>query len=62
VEQALEHAQDELAAAAQARDPCRFDILVGGRAGVGGVYDLWRAMKARVRGETFERAHGRKPL
>lgn len=57
----LESAQDELAAEALARDPSRFELLLGGRAGVGGTYDLWRRLKARLRGERFRSAHGVKP-
>lgn len=54
----LEAAQDELASEALARDPSSFELLLGGRAGVGGTYDLWRRLKARVRGERFQSAHG----
>lgn len=54
----LETAQDRLAAAAVARDPSPFTTLLGGRTGVGGVYDLWRAVWARLRGERFAREHG----
>lgn len=58
----LETAQDCLAALAQGRDPGSFHTLVGGRAGVGGVYDLWRAARALVTGERFVREHrGREP-
>ena len=54
----LEAAQDALAKAALERDPGAFETMVGGRAGVGGVYDLWRRLRARLRGERFEREHG----
>lgn len=54
---ALETAQDQLAAAARRRDPAAFDTLLGGRAGVGGVYDRWRALVARLRGERFVAGH-----
>ncbi|MFP5286270.1 MAG: lysophospholipid acyltransferase family protein [Thermoanaerobaculia bacterium] len=57
----LESAQDELTAEALERDPARFELLLGGRAGVGGTYDLWRRLEARLRGERFEAAHGVKP-
>jgi 1-acyl-sn-glycerol-3-phosphate acyltransferase len=50
--------QDALAADALGRDPARFEPLLGGNAGVGGVYDLWRRWKARARGESFRREHG----
>jgi 1-acyl-sn-glycerol-3-phosphate acyltransferase len=54
----LECAQDELARASQARQPDAFTTLLGGEAGVGGVYDAWRRMKARWRGEAFSAEHG----
>ena len=54
----LEAAQDALRQAAMARDPAAFEVMLAGRAGVGGVYDLWRAAKAAVRGERFNRQHG----
>lgn len=50
--------QDALAAEALARDARRFEILVGGRAGVGGVYDAWRRLRARLHGERFHPGHG----
>jgi hypothetical protein len=43
------------------QDPSRFEILLGGRAGVGGTYDLWRRLKAKLRGESFQAAHGANP-
>ncbi|HTQ78555.1 MAG TPA: lysophospholipid acyltransferase family protein, partial [Thermoanaerobaculia bacterium] len=39
--------QDALAKDAVSREASRFETLLGGRAGVGGVYDLWRRLKAR---------------
>jgi 1-acyl-sn-glycerol-3-phosphate acyltransferase len=53
----LEAAQDDLAANAMSRDPRRFETLIGGRAGVGGVYDLWRRLAAWTRGERFRPEH-----
>lgn len=58
LESRLTAAQDVLAREAQARDAARFETLAGGRAGVGGVYDLWRSWRARRRGETFRPEHG----
>jgi hypothetical protein len=47
LESRLEATQDALAADALARDPERFETLVGGAAtGVGGVYDLWRRFRS----------------
>jgi 1-acyl-sn-glycerol-3-phosphate acyltransferase len=54
----LTQAMDELADAAVARDPARFLPLIGGTAGVGGIYDLWRRLKAISRGRRFDAAHG----
>jgi 1-acyl-sn-glycerol-3-phosphate acyltransferase len=53
----LETTQDRLAEAAVARSARSFDVLLGGRTGVGGVYDVWRSLKARWRGERFSAAH-----
>lgn len=54
----LAEAQDLLAEDAKSRDLARFDTLLSGDAGVGGVYDLWRRVRARFRGERFRREHG----
>lgn len=54
----LESAQDELAAESLERDPARFQTLVAGGAGVGGVYDTWRRFRAWLRGERFRPEHG----
>jgi 1-acyl-sn-glycerol-3-phosphate acyltransferase len=62
LEAALGEAQDALAAAACRRAPEAFEVLVGGKAGVGGVYDLWRRLKALLRGERFRAAHGDEPV
>lgn len=58
---ALEATQDRLAAAACSRDPRRFRTLLSGRAGVGGPYDAWRALVARLRGRRFDPAHASEP-
>jgi len=51
--------QDKLAAASVRRSPEEFETLLTGRAGVGGVYDLWRQFKSLVTGGSFSREHGR---
>jgi 1-acyl-sn-glycerol-3-phosphate acyltransferase len=56
----LAAAQDALALEAQRRDPADFQSLLSGGAGQGGVYDWWRAVKAGLRGEAFNREHGHK--
>lgn len=58
LEENLAAAQDALAAEALTRDPARFEILLGGNAGVGGVYDAWRRLRSVVRGERFQPEHG----
>lgn len=54
----LVQAQDRLAADSIERCADAFETVLGGSAGIGGVYDLWRSLRARVRGERFIRAHG----
>jgi 1-acyl-sn-glycerol-3-phosphate acyltransferase len=55
---ALEATQDRLAEEARTRRAGEFETLVQGAAGVGGVYDLWRRLKAQVRGARFRSEHG----
>ncbi|MFO0891558.1 MAG: lysophospholipid acyltransferase family protein [Isosphaeraceae bacterium] len=57
LEAALEETQDRLAERARRRDPELFQTVIGGTAGVGGVYDSWRRFKARLRGESFQPEH-----
>ncbi len=57
IEERLTRTLDALNADAMSRDPGRFDTVLDGRAGVGGVYDLWRRAKALVRGERFDPSH-----
>jgi phytoene desaturase len=57
IEAGLTRAQDYLARLAQSQDAGRFETLVGGAVGVGGVYDLWRRFVALLRGERFHAAH-----
>jgi len=49
---------DDLALEAISRDPSRFHTLVLGRTGIGGVYDLYRRLKALLSGRKFDSAHG----
>lgn len=57
IEASLTRALDDLAAAAVSKDEARFEALVGGRVGVGGVYDWWRRLKARLTGGRFAAGH-----
>lgn len=58
IAEALEATQDALAAEARRRDPGAFEVVIGGRAGVGGVYDLGRRLRATLRRERFRAEHG----
>lgn len=57
LEQRLGETMDQLAIDVQSRDGRRFETLVAGQAGIGGVYDLWRSTRALLRGESFSSAH-----
>lgn len=59
-EQKLEATQDALSVEAQRRDPDAFEHLLRGGAGQGGIYDFWRGLKAKFRGESFRKEHGDK--
>lgn len=48
---------DRLSADVIGREPARFTPLVSGRQGVGGVYDLWRRLRAALTGRRFEPGH-----
>jgi 1-acyl-sn-glycerol-3-phosphate acyltransferase len=59
IESGLSAAQDALAIDSQRRRVEAFETLLGGRAGVGGIYDLWRRLKALLTGQRFEAGHGK---
>ncbi len=59
-EEKLGAAQEALAAESQRRDPGDFQRILRGGAGQGGIYDWWRGFRAKLRGEKFNREHGRK--
>ena len=56
---ALAETVDLLAETAMQRDAGAFRTVVLGRTGVGGVYDLWRRLKAAVTGQEFDPSHER---
>lgn len=58
---ALEATCDRLTADAIARDPDRFETLVQGREGMGGVYQMWRRLGALLRGRRFDPRHDHQP-
>jgi Acyltransferase len=51
LEDALDSALEALATESLARDPARFDVLLGGGPVAGGMSDVWRRFKARLSGE-----------
>jgi 1-acyl-sn-glycerol-3-phosphate acyltransferase len=53
LESALEKTQNELAELSKSRLASAFAMLISGKAGLGGVYDRWRSVRARLRGEEF---------
>ncbi len=53
----LETTQDELAARSCQRDANAWHTLNRGKSGVGGIYDAWRWLRARIRGERFTSEH-----
>ena len=59
-EEKLSATQDALAQESQRRNPEDFQRILCGGAGQGGIYDWWRMLSAKLRGEQFSRAHGRK--
>ncbi|MDQ2867581.1 MAG: lysophospholipid acyltransferase family protein [Verrucomicrobiota bacterium] len=59
-ERALETAQDELAHASLRREPTEWHSLQRGRAGSSRIYDAWRRLRARCRGQNFSDSHSDK--
>jgi 1-acyl-sn-glycerol-3-phosphate acyltransferase len=57
LEAALPRTMDRLARDVVTREPERFTPLLEGKPGVGGVYDGWRRLKARLHGRRFDPAH-----
>lgn len=57
LEKELTRALDRLSADVQSREPARFQPVIEGRSGVGGVYDGWRRLAAALRGRTFDPSH-----
>jgi 1-acyl-sn-glycerol-3-phosphate acyltransferase len=59
MEGALTETLDALAAESATRDPARFETVFVGTAGVGGIYDIWRRLRALVSGRAFIARHER---
>ncbi|MDQ6860723.1 MAG: lysophospholipid acyltransferase family protein [Verrucomicrobiota bacterium] len=58
-EGALVTVQDHLSAAALRRDGREWMTLLGGREGVGGVYQTWNRARAKSRGKSYSVAHSK---
>lgn len=58
LERRLTNELDALAILAQARDPNRFQDILRGKSGVGGIYDGWRRLRAALRRRQFTPHHG----
>jgi 1-acyl-sn-glycerol-3-phosphate acyltransferase len=56
----LTTALERLSLDAISREPQRFTSLLVGRAGIGGIYDGWRRLKALASGTAFDPAHSRR--
>jgi len=57
IETALETNMDQLGREALSRDPRRFDTLILGRFGVGGLHDQWRRWRAARQGRSLVLSH-----
>lgn len=57
IQQAMQANQDALTEQVVSRDPSRFSAIFDGTTGVGGVYDLWRRVKAIFTGKRFDPSH-----
>jgi 1-acyl-sn-glycerol-3-phosphate acyltransferase len=62
LERALEENVDALAAESMTRDASLFVSLLHGTAGVGGIYDAYRRMRALVTRTEFRARHGREQI
>ena len=58
----LTETMDALAAESITRDPAMFQSILRGGVGVGGIYDLWRRLRAWGAGRRFDPAHAPRPL
>lgn len=61
LETRLTETMDALTVDALARDPSRFRTPLVGRTAIGGMYDWFRSLRARFRGETFRAEHSAPP-
>jgi len=57
-QQQLQATQDALSREVQSRIPGDFETLLRAGSGVGFIYDAWRALRAALAGQNFQREHG----
>ena len=57
LERALTETMDALAAESVTRNPALFTPLLRGFAGIGGIYDVWRRLRATLAGRRFDPSH-----
>jgi 1-acyl-sn-glycerol-3-phosphate acyltransferase len=60
--ESIERSLDRLATLSTQRDRQAFEVMLSGSAGIGGIYDLWRGLRARGAGRRFTRQHGSETL
>ncbi|MEM9186891.1 MAG: lysophospholipid acyltransferase family protein [Planctomycetota bacterium] len=60
LEERLRTAQVELAELSLARRVDAFEVIHGGKSGVGGLYEQVRRLRARLTGKTYQASHGEK--
>ena len=58
LENALAQTQDQLARDVMERSGRPMTSLLSGQPGIGGIYDLWRGLTSRLRGQRFVAGHG----
>ncbi len=61
LEAGLTDTMDALSAASATRDPANFTQLLGGTAGIGGIYDLYRRARFALRGQALDTHHEPRP-
>jgi 1-acyl-sn-glycerol-3-phosphate acyltransferase len=57
IEDRLTETLHALNAEAMSRDPARFETILDGKTGVGGMYDRWRRFRSWLRGKRFDASH-----
>lgn len=58
LEERLTETMDRLASEAMTREPSLFEPVIEGAVGIGGIYDAFRHLRARLAGRRFHAGHG----